>query len=137
MPLWTNLCHAVLRAPPLLIVVRHATKKAAGTGGVVRTSRPKYLGVKMYSDEKVNAGNIIIRQRGLRWVAGENVGVGRDNTLFALTAGFVEFQKKFLPRPRHYVHVRAETKDENQQRIAARVAERMRRSNAGKARLVQ
>jgi len=56
-----------------------------------RDGQPKKLGVKNYSGQTVKAGNIIVRQRGLRFKAGRNVGVGKDYTLFALAAGKVEF----------------------------------------------
>ena len=56
-----------------------------------RDGQPKTLGVKRYSGQTVKAGNIILRQRGLCFKAGRNVGVGRDHTLFALAEGKVEF----------------------------------------------
>lgn len=71
-----------------------ATKKAAGTAKNLRDSKPKYLGVKKYHNETVGAGGIIIRQRGTDFVAGQNVGMGKDHTLFALKAGKVVFSKK-------------------------------------------
>ena len=71
-----------------------ATKKAAGTAKNLRDSKPKYLGVKKYHGETVGAGGIIIRQRGTNFVKGENVGQGRDHTLFALKAGKVVFGTK-------------------------------------------
>ena len=71
-----------------------ATKKAAGTAKNLRDSKPKYLGVKKYHGEVVGAGGIIIRQRGTDFVAGENVGMGKDHTLFALKPGKVVFSKK-------------------------------------------
>jgi large subunit ribosomal protein L27 len=71
-----------------------ATKKAAGTAKNLRDSKPKYLGVKKYHGEKVSEGNIIIRQRGMNFLAGENVGTGKDHTLFALKGGTVNFGTK-------------------------------------------
>jgi large subunit ribosomal protein L27 len=71
-----------------------ATKKAAGTAKNLRDSKPKYLGVKKYAGEKVAAGNILVRQRGTRYMAGANVGTGKDHTLFALTSGTVTFTHK-------------------------------------------
>lgn len=71
-----------------------ATKKAAGTAKNLRDSKPKYLGVKKYHNEVVGAGGIIIRQRGTDFVAGPNVGMGKDHTLFALKAGKVVFSTK-------------------------------------------
>ena len=74
-----------------------AHKKAGGSTRNGRDSNPKYLGVKRYGGESVLAGNIIVRQRGTRFRAGENVGVGRDHTLFALSDGKVSFEEKGLP----------------------------------------
>ncbi len=58
-----------------------------------RDSTPKRLGVKRYAGQKVSAGSILVRQRGTKFHPGENVGKGRDYTLFALKDGTVEFQK--------------------------------------------
>lgn len=71
-----------------------ATKKAAGSSKNLKDSQPKYLGVKLYAGEKAGAGAIIVRQRGTKIMAGENVGVGRDHTLFALKDGVVSFGTK-------------------------------------------
>lgn len=71
-----------------------AHKKAGGSTRNGRDSNPKYLGVKLYGGQACNAGNIIIRQRGTRFVAGSGVGLGRDHTLFALVDGVVEFKTK-------------------------------------------
>jgi large subunit ribosomal protein L27 len=68
-----------------------AHKKAGGSSRNGRDSQPKMLGVKAYGGESVSAGSIIVRQRGTRVHAGENVGVGRDHTLFALVDGTVRF----------------------------------------------
>ena len=70
-----------------------AHKKAGGSTRNGRDSNPKYLGVKRYGGEQVEAGNIIVRQRGTRFHAGENVGLGRDHTLFALVDGTVKFSQ--------------------------------------------
>jgi large subunit ribosomal protein L27 len=75
-----------------------AHKKAGGSTRNGRDSNPKYLGVKRYGGENVLAGNIIVRQRGTRFHAGENVGVGKDHTLFALADGKVKFEHKGLPK---------------------------------------
>lgn len=69
-----------------------AHKKGLGSTRNNRDSNPKYLGVKKFGGENVIPGNIILRQRGTRWNAGNNVGIGRDHTLFALTAGVVRFE---------------------------------------------
>ena len=81
-----------------------AHKKAGGSTRNGRDSNPKYLGVKRYGGESVLAGNIIVRQRGTRFHTGDNVGVGRDHTLFALKDGKVKFQHKGLPK-RKYVSI--------------------------------
>ncbi|MCH8058379.1 MAG: 50S ribosomal protein L27 [Proteobacteria bacterium] len=81
-----------------------AHKKAGGSTRNGRDSNPKYLGVKRYGGESVLAGNIIVRQRGTRFHAGDNVGVGRDYTLYALKDGKVKFQHKGLPK-RKYVSI--------------------------------
>ena len=77
-----------------------AHKKAGGSTRNGRDSNPKYLGVKHYGGESVVAGNILVRQRGTRFHAGTNVGVGRDHTLFALIDGKVVFQQRGLPKRR-------------------------------------
>jgi large subunit ribosomal protein L27 len=68
-----------------------AHKKGAGTTRNGRDSNPQYLGVKRYGGEFVRAGNILVRQRGSRFRAGKNVAVGRDDTLFSLADGYVQF----------------------------------------------
>ena len=81
-----------------------AHKKAGGSTRNGRDSNPKYLGVKRYGGESVLAGNILVRQRGTRFHAGENVGVGKDHTLFALSDGTVKFETRGLPK-RKYVSI--------------------------------
>ena len=71
-----------------------AHKKAGGSTRNGRDSNPKYLGVKIYGGQAVNAGNIIIRQRGTRFHPGVGVGLGRDHTIFAIVNGKVEFRVK-------------------------------------------
>jgi large subunit ribosomal protein L27 len=71
-----------------------AHKKAGGSSRNGRDSESKRLGVKKFGDQAVISGNIIIRQRGTRWHAGVNVGMGKDHTLFATTAGRVRFTTK-------------------------------------------
>ncbi len=68
-----------------------AHKKGMGSSRNGRDSKPKMLGVKRYDGQLVTAGSIIVRQRGTKIRPGENVGVGRDHTLFALTHGYVKF----------------------------------------------
>jgi large subunit ribosomal protein L27 len=69
-----------------------AHKKGAGSTKNGRDSNPQFLGVKAYGGEVVTAGSIIVRQRGTKFMPGLNVGHGRDDTLFALIDGKVEFQ---------------------------------------------
>ena len=71
-----------------------AHKKGAGSSKNGRDSKSKRLGVKIFGGQKIIAGNIIIRQRGTVHNPGENVGMGKDHTLFALTDGKVKFTKK-------------------------------------------
>lgn len=71
-----------------------AHKKAGGSSRNGRDSNAKRLGVKRYGGQEVLAGSILVRQRGTKIRAGENVGVGRDYTLFALTNGKVEYFKR-------------------------------------------
>jgi len=71
-----------------------AHKKAGGSTRNGRDSNPKYLGVKIYGGQVVNAGNIIVRQRGTQFHPGTGGGLGRDHTLFALVDGTVQFSVK-------------------------------------------
>ena len=71
-----------------------AQKKGGGSTRNGRDSNPKMLGVKAYGGELINAGAIIVRQRGTRFHPGTNVGLGKDHTLFALTGGTVSFAVK-------------------------------------------
>ena len=71
-----------------------AHKKGVGSSRNGRDSNPKYLGVKLYGGQVVEAGNIIVRQRGTQFHPGGGDGVGRDHTLFALVDGKVEFSTK-------------------------------------------
>ena len=84
-----------------------AHKKGVGSSRNGRDSNPKYLGVKIYGGQDVNAGNIIVRQRGTQFHPGPGVGLGRDHTLYALQDGKVEFSTKG-PQKRRTVSVVAE-----------------------------
>ncbi len=77
-----------------------AQKKGGGSTRNGRDSQPKMLGIKAYGGETVTAGSIIVRQRGTQFHPGENVGVGKDFTLFALIDGKVEFAVKGVNRRR-------------------------------------
>ena len=68
-----------------------AHKKGVGSSRNGRDSNPKYLGVKIYGGQAIEAGNIIVRQRGTQFHPGNGVGLGRDHTLFALVDGKVQF----------------------------------------------
>jgi len=71
-----------------------AKTKSAGATRLGRDSRPKYLGVKLFSGQRAKPGNIIIRQKGTKFLPGKNVKRGRDNTLYALKEGIVRFSTK-------------------------------------------
>lgn len=77
-----------------------AHKKGGGSSRNGRDSNPQYLGVKAYGGQTVTAGSIIIRQRGTKFQPGFNTGIGKDDTIFALIDGKVEFQGR-------KIHVRA------------------------------
>ena len=81
-----------------------AHKKAGGSTRNGRDSQSKRLGVKKFGGETVNAGNIIIRQRGTKWHPGMNVVLGHDHTLFATKEGKVEFNQRG-PKKRTFVDV--------------------------------
>lgn len=81
-----------------------AHKKAGGSTKNGRDSESKRLGVKRYGGQAVIAGNILIRQRGTKFHAGENVGCGKDHTLFAKADGVVKFEVKG-PQKRQYISV--------------------------------
>lgn len=81
-----------------------AHKKAGGSTNNGRDSISKRLGVKLFSGQAAKAGNIIVRQRGTRFHAGENVGLGKDHTLFAKADGVVKFAVKG-PQNRKFVSV--------------------------------
>jgi len=82
-----------------------AHKKGAGSSRNGRESASKRLGVKIFGGQLAIAGNIIVRQRGTKHHPGENVGIGKDHTLFALTNGTVTFKKG--KKDRSYVSVEA------------------------------
>lgn len=81
-----------------------AHKKAGGSTSNGRDSHSKRLGVKLFGGQQVNAGNIIVRQRGTKFHPGENVGLGHDHTLFAKADGTVKFVTRG-PKSRKYVTV--------------------------------
>ncbi len=84
-----------------------AHKKAGGSTRNGRDSESKRLGVKRFGGESVLAGNIIVHQRGTKFHAGTNVGLGKDHTLFALSDGKVKFEVKG-PKNRKFVSIEAE-----------------------------
>ena len=79
-----------------------AHKKGQGTSRNGRDSNSQRLGTKIFGGQAIKTGQIIVRQRGTHITPGENVGRGKDDTLFALAAGVVEFKRG----KKHYVHVR-------------------------------
>ena len=84
-----------------------AHKKAGGSSRNGRDSQSKRLGVKVYGNQAITAGAIIVRQRGTQFHAGENVGMGRDHTLFSLINGKVQFDVRGA-KSRRVVNVQAE-----------------------------
>jgi len=84
-----------------------AHKKAGGSSRNGRDSQAKRLGVKVYGDQAITAGAIIVRQRGTQFHPGENVGIGRDHTLFSLINGMVRFRVRGS-KNRRMVSVEAE-----------------------------
>lgn len=77
----------------MLLVKLFAHKKGGGSTDNGRDSNPKYLGVKRADGQHVLAGNILVRQRGSKFKPGNNVGIGKDDTLFALVDGKVKFER--------------------------------------------
>ncbi|MCL9972129.1 MAG: bL27 family ribosomal protein [Candidatus Pacebacteria bacterium] len=69
-----------------------ATKKAAGSAKNISYNNPKYLGIKLYAGEKAKVGNIIVRQRGTRFVVGKGTALGKDDTIFAMKNGMVAYR---------------------------------------------
>jgi large subunit ribosomal protein L27 len=86
-----------------------AHKKAGGSSRNGRDSAGQRLGVKLFGGQEISGGNIIVRQRGTRFWPGENVGMGRDHTLFALCDGRVQFRQGF--KRRTYVSVLSNATD--------------------------
>jgi len=71
-----------------------AHTKSGGTAKNLRDSQPKFLGVKLFAGQKAKAGSILVRQRGTRILAGQNVKMGKDHTLYAVKDGVVSFSEK-------------------------------------------
>ncbi|BBI01306.1 50S ribosomal protein L27 [Buchnera aphidicola (Nipponaphis monzeni)] len=82
-----------------------AHKKAGGSTRNGRDSNSKRLGIKCFGGQTISSGSIIVKQRGTKFHPGENVGCGKDYTLFALIKGIVSFEKKGRKKKK-YVHVR-------------------------------
>ena len=80
-----------------------AHKKGVGSSRNGRESHSKRLGIKAFGGQKVIAGSIIVRQRGTKHFPGDNVGIGKDHTLFALIPGTVKFKKRFDEKSYVYV----------------------------------
>jgi large subunit ribosomal protein L27 len=81
-----------------------AHKKGVGSSKNGRTSNPQFLGVKKFGGQRVEAGNILVRQRGTRFHPGQNVGLGSDHTLFAMVDGVVKFEYKDKDRKKVSVY---------------------------------
>mmetsp|Transcript_31823 Transcript_31823/g.37947 ORF Transcript_31823/g.37947 Transcript_31823/m.37947 type:complete len:116 (+) Transcript_31823:102-449(+) len=96
-------------SPPSTVIttqVRNATKKAGGSSNNGRDSAGRRLGIKVQDGIVVNAGSIIVRQRGKKFYAGENVGMGKDHTLFAKLEGAVVFSKHESRKKKKVVSIR-------------------------------
>lgn len=109
-PLLTALPRAISKNPlsastTTTIQVRHATKKAGGSTNNGRDSIGRRLGVKEHNGRLVPAGSIIVRQRGKKWYPGDNVGMGKDHTLFAKVEGVVSFTKHEWRKHRKVVSI--------------------------------
>jgi large subunit ribosomal protein L27 len=81
-----------------------AHKKGVGSSRNGRDSNAQRLGIKSHSGQEITAGTIIVRQRGTRFLPGENVGMGKDNTLFALVSGKVAFERQGKSKKRVCVY---------------------------------
>jgi large subunit ribosomal protein L27 len=90
--------------PVLRIQVRFASKKSGGSTSNGRTSNPHFMGLKLQHNAKAKQGSILVRQRGTKFHPGENVGMGRDFTLFALKPGVVSIHYD-IERQRNYISV--------------------------------
>lgn len=97
----------VIKEVPILIQtqIRTATKKAGGSTNNGRDSAGRRLGVKVHHNGEIHAGSIIIRQRGKKFFPGENVGMGKDHTLFAKVDGKVAFSDHLVKRNKKVVNV--------------------------------
>jgi large subunit ribosomal protein L27 len=115
--MFSILCNAAIRSRSLGLsstVFSHwtnssrtmATKKAGGSSNNGRDSAGRRLGIKVWPNQVAKAGNILVRQRGQKFRAGDNVGMGRDHTLFALTDGSVYMTKLPTNKKRNVVHIR-------------------------------
>ena len=87
------------------VTVRHATKKAGGSTNNGRDSAGRRLGIKVWPGTHAKGGSIIVRQRGKKFLKGENVGMGNDHTIFALVPGLVRMERSPKNRKRNIVHV--------------------------------
>ena len=84
-----------------------ATKKAGGSSNNGRDSAGRRLGIKVWPNQYAKAGSILVRQRGKKFLTGENVGMGKDHTLFAKKAGIVTMTRSPTNKKRNIVHVNA------------------------------
>lgn len=98
-------CSCTPSSLPQIIAVRHATKKAGGSSNNGRDSAGRRLGIKVWPGTLAKPGSIIVRQRGEKFLIGNNTGMGKDHTIFALAAGRVELERSTKNRKRNIVHV--------------------------------
>ncbi|KAL7554761.1 hypothetical protein ACHAWF_018305 [Thalassiosira exigua] len=106
-PISSRGCQGPLFSPLFTprVTARHATKKAGGSSNNGRDSAGRRLGIKVWPGAKAKAGGIVVRQRGKKFLAGENAGMGNDHTVFALVAGVVKMTRSPKNNKRKIVHV--------------------------------
>ena len=101
----TSMSLATSNSASLGAVRTMATKKAGGSSNNGRDSIGRRLGIKVWPGQKARAGNILVRQRGKKFYAGENAGMGKDHTIFALNDGVVKMTRLPTNKKRNVVHV--------------------------------
>ena len=89
---WSQSHVLILSIACAIILSPMATKKAAGSAKNISYNNPQYLGIKLYAGEQAKVGNIIVRQRGTRFMAGKNTRVAKDHSIFAMKNGTVSYR---------------------------------------------
>ncbi|RUP45569.1 ribosomal L27 protein-domain-containing protein [Jimgerdemannia flammicorona] len=111
----SSICHPsllpFLSSHPAVMQVRWATKRSGGSTRNGRDSAGRRLGVKQFGGQEVVPGNIIVRQRGTKFHPGENVGIGKDHTIYALEPGYVQFYRDPAQPKRRFIGVVLDRED--------------------------